>query len=92
MAKKKTQQTRKTPRSTTPRMYSDDTPVPTTASAGVTTPEIHSAGAAKPITTGGRGTMPIEQEYAYVMGDLKRLGIVALGGFTFIVIMGFIFR
>ena len=92
MAKKKTQQTRKTPRSTTPRMYSDGAPVPTTASAGVTTPEIHSAGAAKPITTGGRGTMPIEQEYAYVMGDLKRLGIVALGGFAFIVIMGFIFR
>ena len=36
--------------------------------------------------------MSLEQEYAYVMGDLKRLGIVAIAGFAFILIMGFITR
>ena len=35
--------------------------------------------------------MSLEQEYTYVMGDLKRLGIVAIAGFAFI-IMGFITR
>jgi hypothetical protein len=99
MAKKS--QKSKAPRATTPRMYSDGAAAPktttgakpasSTTSASVT-PARPSAGAAKPITTGGRGMMSLEQEYAYVMGDLKRLGIVAIAGFVFIVIMGFITR
>ena len=97
---KKTQKS-KAPRATTPRMYSDGAPATatkagakpasSTSSAGVTT-ACPSAGAAKPITTGGRGMMSLEQEYTYVMGDLKRLGIVAIAGFVFIIIMGFITR
>ena len=98
MAKKKTQQTRKTPRATTPRMYGDGAPAQTsatTARPGATA----SAPAARPltpagksVTTGGRGTIPFEQQYAYVMSDLRRLGIVALGGFAFLLILGFILR
>jgi hypothetical protein len=98
MAKKKSQQNRKAPRAATPRMYSDGAPAQTstptarpgtTASAPAARP---STPATKPVTTGGRGTIPLEQQYAYVMGDLKRLGVTALGGFAFLIILGFIFR
>lgn len=94
MAKKKTQQARKTPRAATPRMYGDGAPAQTSATTArpSATPARPSTPAAKPVTTGGRGTIPLEQQYAYVMGDLRRLGIVALGGFAFLVILGFILR
>lgn len=98
-AKKKTQsQTRKTPRAATPRMYGDGAPAQTSATTArpSATPGAPAARpstpAAKPVTTGGRGTIPLEQQYAYVMGDLKRLGVTALGGFAFLIILGFIFR
>ncbi len=99
MAKKS--QKSKAPRATTPRMYSDGAAAPktttgakpatSTSSAGAA-PARSSAGAAKPITTGGRGAMSLEQEYAFVMGDLRRLGIMAIAGFAFIAVVGLIFR
>jgi len=98
MAKKKTQPARKTPRAATPRMYGDGAAAPTTTTAqrpagSTASPAARAAAStARPITTGGRGTIPIEQQYAYVLGDLKRLGIVALGCFAFLLILGFIVR
>jgi hypothetical protein len=44
------------------------------------------------VTTGGRGSISLERQYAYVMGDLKRLAIVAVGMFAFLLTLGFILR
>jgi len=92
MAKKKTQ-SRKAPRTSTPRMYSSGAPAQPTATTvqqtGRSTGASTSA-ASRPTVAAARGTLPMEQQYAYVMGDLKRLGLVALGMFVFLIALGVI--
>ena len=95
MAKKKTQPTRKAPRASTPRMYGDGAPPTKTSAPAQPAARPAANGAAtttRPAATGGRGSIPMEQQYAYVMGDLKRLGMVALGMFGFLIALGVILR
>lgn len=92
--KKKTQQTRKTPKSTTPRMYGDGTPAQPAAAPATTSTRAVAATTAggRPVTTGGRGYISMAEQYAYVMGDLRRLLITAIALFAFLIALGFILR
>jgi hypothetical protein len=104
MAKKKT---RRVPRSSTPRMYGDGSPsqatqqlegsesqpAPSTATGAAPT---QSQGTARPSAITGRtaatrSAVPLAEEYRYVGGDLKRLGIQAAVTFTALIALGIIF-
>lgn len=93
MAQKK-KQTRRTPRSSTPRMYGNGAPAQTTTTAtqSSTRAVATTTTAGRPAATGGRGSIPLPQQYAYVMGDLKRLSITAAALFAFLIALGFLLR
>jgi hypothetical protein len=99
MAKKK-QTARRAPRASTPRMYGDgaapapsSTPAqPAARSAPSSSAAPRAATGARPTVTGGRGTISLTQQYQYVMGDLRRLGLVALAMFAFLLLLGLVLR
>ncbi len=90
MAKKKT--TRRVPQASAPRMYGDGKP---SQAAQVVTKAV--PGPARPGSSGGassgpRGVANLAQEYGYVVGDLKRLAIVASSLFALLVVVRFFIR
>jgi hypothetical protein len=89
MAKKK-QMARRVPRSATPRMYGDGKP----AQATQPTPSARANDVTTPRTFGGAGrsTMALSQEYHYVPTDLRRLGILAVGIFAVLIVLGLVVR
>ena len=44
------------------------------------------------VASGVRAVVSFAQEYAYVAGDLKRLGLTAVGLFAVLVVLSFIIR
>jgi hypothetical protein len=91
MAKKKI--IRRVPQSASPRMYGDGKPSQAAQAATGKSP------AATRATSGGtggaasaRGAANLAQEYSYVLGDLKRLGIIAGALFAVLVILGVVIR
>ncbi len=88
MAKKKVA-ARRVPRSATPRMFGDGKPAqaaqPTAAARanGVTS---RMAGST------GRAPVALSQEYRYVTGDLRRLGLLAVGIFAVLIVLGVVVR
>lgn len=87
MAKKKT--TRRVPQAATPRMYGDGKPSQAAQAAA-------KPGTARPAASGaaasGRGTADLAKEYGYVVGDLKRLFIVAAALFAGLVALSVVIR
>ncbi len=102
MAKKKTAP-RRVPRSGTSRTYSDGMPSstasvataeapdkadPAAAPAPVRAPSLARRGAAVGTSGVARSPVPLSQEYSYVPGDLKRLGIIAAATFAIMIVLG----
>lgn len=95
MAKKKTQP-RRVPRAAEPRMFGDGK-----ASTPATTPQRPASGvsaaearkpAARPAVTPVRAPITTTQNYAYVLHDLRRLGILAGATFAILIALGLIIR
>jgi len=72
MAKKKT--TRRSPQTSTPRMYGDGKPSQAAGTVPASSAGARPAGGAAAVA---RGPVDLAKEYGYVTGDLKRLGITA---------------
>jgi hypothetical protein len=90
MAKK---QTRRAPRSSSPRLYGDAAPAPggKPAQAAPASPAARpSAAAARTVSSVVRPNVPLSVEYKYVAGDLKRLGITAVSFFAMLIAVGVI--
>ncbi len=104
MATKKKTAVRRVPRSTTPRTFGDGQPAvpvaegdsggaapvvaqPTMAPARGSALDARRRGAAR---SEARPQLPLSEEYAYVPGDLKRLGILALSMIGVMVVLGLI--
>lgn len=94
MAKKKTT-ARRVPRGVTPRMYGDGKPSstaqPTAATSGAKLAR-PSGGSGRMAGTASRGPVVLSQEYRYVLGDLRRLGILAAATFAVLIVLGLIIR
>jgi hypothetical protein len=90
MAKKKIN--RRVPQAATPRMYGDGKPSQTAQAAArpgiARTARQVASGAA----TSGRGTADLAKEYGYVVGDLKRLFIVAAALFAALAALSIVVR
>jgi len=92
MAKKKTQSAR-VPRAADSRMYGDGKP-----SQQASTPQASGSTAAprtsQPATrqAGMPRTTAQSVDYSYVMKDLRRLGLTALGMFALLIALGFIIK
>ncbi|PKO23226.1 MAG: hypothetical protein CVU38_05210 [Chloroflexi bacterium HGW-Chloroflexi-1] len=102
MAKKK--QSRRVPRSSTPRMYGNgkpsqaaapaerkDQPVERKGQPGGAAPVVKSAG----LWSAGRtdsSPAALAKEYHYVFADLRRLGILAAATFAVLIALGLIVR
>jgi len=95
MAKKK--QTRRVPRSSTPRMYGNGKPAqaaqpverrdqPTGAAPAVKSAGLWSAGRTD------SSPAALAKEYHYVFADLRRLGILAAATFAVLIALGLIVR
>ena len=96
MAKKKT---RRAPHSSTPRMYGDGKPSQTAQTGGSQTASSTGGSVATPARVGSartasstRAAVPLTEEYHYVIGDLKRLGIQAAITFAVLIALGLILR
>jgi hypothetical protein len=104
MAKKKIQP-RRVPRAAEPRMYGDGKPstqasertpgAATTSSATAT----RTTTATRPVAAAGRTTanpartpVTTTQDYAYVLKDLRRLGVLAAGTFLLLIVLGLFIR
>jgi hypothetical protein len=92
MAKKKTQSAR-VPRAAEPRMYGDGKP----SQQATATPAAGTASAprtSQPATrqAGMTRTAAPPVDYSYVMKDLRRLGITAVGMFALLIVLGFIIK
>ena len=89
MAKKKSKaRSRRVPRSSTSRMYGDGIQsVVQTAQA--TKSDTPSKSVSASVT---RTTAVVTEEYGYVLSDLRRLGILSVGTFAVLIILGFIIR
>ncbi len=104
MATKKKTAVRRVPRSTTPRTFGDGQPAVPAAEADSTVaaplaPQASPAPARGTSFDARRRTaarsetrpqLPLSEEYAYVPGDLKRLGILALSMIAVMVVLGLI--
>ena len=92
MAKKR-DAVRRVPRSSTPKMYGDGKP---SQAAQSTTSGVTGRAPAAPGRSSGvmasRPAVPLAQEYRYVLGDLRRLGILAAGVFAVLIVMGLLIR
>lgn len=89
MAKKKT--VRRVSQAGSPRMYGDGKPSAAAQAAGqkpVVAPRPAVTAAAAP----GRSEANLVQEYSYVLGDLKRLGVIAATLFAALVVLGIVVR
>ena len=89
--KKKT--ARRVPSSADPRMYGDGRPAQLSQPASGGTQPASQAGSKPGTARAGsapRGEAPLSQEYGYVPGDLKRLGIIAGTIFAAMVVLGII--
>ncbi|MCX7671717.1 MAG: hypothetical protein N2439_16815 [Anaerolineae bacterium] len=89
MAKKKT--VRRVPQTGSPRMYGDGKPSAAAQAAGQK-PVIASRTTATPAAPTARGAVNLAQEYHYVLGDLKRLGMIAAALFAALVVLGVVVR
>jgi hypothetical protein len=99
MAKKRTVQ-RRVPHSSAPRTYGDGVPSQTAqqaaeaaGSAGSKSVQPAPAAGRRPaVGQSGvaRSQVPLEQEYHYVPGDLKRLGILATITFVVMIALGIV--
>jgi hypothetical protein len=106
MAKKKTVPARRIPRAAEPRMFGDGKPsVVSTQRTGDATPAAsrtpaapaRSATPARPgnaarVSLPARPPVTTTQNYAYVMKDLRRLGILSAGVFAVLVVLGVVIR
>lgn len=91
MAKKK--MVRRVPPSASPRMYGDGKPSQAAqAAAGKTPAASRSTTNAATGPAVARGAVSLAQEYGYVLGDLKRLGIIASALFALLVVLGIVVR
>ena len=100
MANKKNKTPRRVPRSTTPRTFGDGLPPQVhqavAHSNGQTVAEAPVVAKAptsmrRPPRAGeARAQLPLTTEYAYVMSDLRRLGILAATMFAILVVLGFV--
>jgi hypothetical protein len=98
MAKKKTT-ARNVPRSSTPRTFSESAPAeagsaaqPAAAANGSARPGLQDSRRRVAPRTEARVELPLSQEYAYVPGDLKRLGLLAVGMVGLMLALGLILR
>jgi hypothetical protein len=99
MPKKKTT-ARNVPRSGTPRTFSESAPAeagsaaqPAAAANGsATRPGVQDSRRRVAPRTEARVELPLSQEYAYVPGDLKRLGLMAVGMVALMLVLGVILR
>ncbi len=89
MAKKKP--ARRVPPSASPRMYGDGKPS-AAAQAKAGGPQRPAAAATTSNPTGPRSAANLAVEYSYVLGDLKRLGIIAGALFAVLVVLGIVIR
>lgn len=89
MAKKKT--VRRVPQTGSPRMYGDGKPSAAAQAAGQK-PVVISRATPTPATATARGPVNLAQEYQYVLGDLKRLGMIAAALFAALVVAGIVVR
>lgn len=91
MAKKK--MVRRVPSSASPRMYGDGkSSQAAQAAAGKTTTAPRPAAGRMSSAPVVRGATDLAQEYSYVVGDLKRLGIIAGALFAVLVVLGVVIR
>jgi hypothetical protein len=92
MAKKKTQSAR-VPRAAEPRMYGDGKPSqqasPPQASGNASAPRTAQP-AARPSGMARAAAQSVD--YSYVMKDLRRLGLTAVGMFALLIALGFIIK
>jgi hypothetical protein len=93
MAKKKTAP-RRVPRTATPRMYGDGKPTQRTPQTDVPRTSASRPNGVVTRAAAGRvhSTVPLSQEYRYVPGDLRRLGLLAAGIFVVMIVLGVIVR
>lgn len=87
MAKKKTQ-SRRVPRASEPRMFGDGKP----SSAAMQPGQPGAAVAGRPVVAAPRIPVTVTQDYRYVLHDLRRLGILAVGVFGVLIALGLILR
>jgi len=91
MAKKKI--VRRAPTSASPRMYGDGKPSQAAqAAAGKPQAGPRPAAGGTAGATVARGPVNLAQEYSYVVGDLKRLGMIAGALFAVLVVLGIVVR
>jgi len=99
MAKKKKKKKRRVSRKATPRMYGDGRPTQTAQAAHreskpkSTAPGRPASGrqpTARMAGSSGAKLVPMSEEYHYVPGDLRRLGILAVGTFAMLIVLGVI--
>ena len=90
MAKKKTV-ARRVPRTAEARLYGDGKP--SQAVQGQPATAARTGGVASRLV-GGLARVPVvlSQEYRYVTGDLRRLGMLAVGIFAVLIVLGVIIR
>jgi len=98
MPKTPKKKNRRPQRSNTPRMYGDGTPSRVSmqpVQGALRSPTVDRSpadasrqrGAAR-LATPAKPAIPFREQYAYVVGDLRRLGIVAVATFVVMVLVG----
>ncbi len=102
MAKQQKKSQARTPKASEPRMYGDGQPSQTaTTQAPAATPTTSTRSATSrsagqtPRGAGASGSytrVDRISDYTYVMGDLRRLGITAVGILAGLIVLGFIVR
>ncbi len=90
MAKKKL--VRRVPQSPSPRMYGDGKPSQAAQAATGKSPAARATSGGMGGASIARGAANLAQEYGYVLGDLKRLGLIAGALFAVLVILGVVIR
>lgn len=90
MAKKKV--ARRVPQTGSPRMYGDGRPSVSAQVEGQKTVTLRPSAAATGAANGPRTVANLAREYSYVLGDLKRLGVIASVLFAVLVLLGIVVR
>ena len=85
MAKKK--MARRVPQTGALRMYGDGKPSQAALTAAGKAPA-----SSRPSASVARGAVDFSKEYSYVLGDLRRLGLVAVGVFAALMVLKLFIR
>jgi len=73
-------------------MYGDGRPSVSAQAEGQRTVTLRPSAAATGAATGPRTVANLAQEYSYVLGDLKRLGMIAGALFAALIVLGIVVR